>query len=285
MSQSKYSLRPRKQLDYALINAGKSLQYLEYGFSPSHRPSSSVVTAHSPLGATSGKFSELKELLDQVKEENAVLEQSHQLEQMWLELEALCARNAELEAKCTPPPAIKGDEKKPPHTLQDLRSKTSLTDRVDKFLATLEDSSTDEDNVEKDNTCTSRGRRHTLKSGKDSKLTSRVLAPQLWPHSHLSLMYVSKDKKYNDLSLAEFAAGYAAILQRPTLSSSELRAHIDHLSVLMYLATQYSWPSVRDLHSAILYEIKCGRASWGDSFTYLESCSVAVFSPGTYTLR
>jgi len=77
----------------------------------------------------------LKELLDQAKEEkNAVLEQSHQLEQMRLELEALHARNAELEAKCAPPPAIKGDEKKPPHTLQDLTSKKFLTERVDNFL-------------------------------------------------------------------------------------------------------------------------------------------------------
>ena len=190
---------------------------------------------------------------------------------MWLELEALRARNAELEEKRVPPPAVKGNEKKPLHTLQDLRSKKSLTERVHKFLATFEDSSTDEDSDEKDNTCTSRGRCHTLKSGKDGTLTSQVLAPQLWPHSHFSSMYVSKDKKYDDLSLSEFPAGYTAILQHHTLSSSELRTPIDHLSVLMYLATQYSWPSVRDLHTAVLYEIKCGRTSWGDSFGYLES--------------
>ena len=111
-----------------------------------------------------------------------------------------------------------------------------------------------------------------MKSGKDRKLTSRVLSPQLWPHSHLSLSYISKDKKYDDLSLTEFAVGYDAILQRPTLSPSELRVRIDNFAVLMYLATQYTWSSVRDLHAAVLFEIECDRAKWGDAFTYLESC-------------
>ena len=76
--------------------------------------------------------------------------------------------------------------------------------------------------TEKGHIPVSRGRRHTLKSGKDSKITSRVLCPQLWPHSHLSLSHISKEKRYDDLSLAEFAAGCAAILQHPTLSPLEL---------------------------------------------------------------
>ena len=108
--------------------------------------------------------------------------------------------------------------------------------------------------TEKGHIPVSRGRRHTLKSGKDSKITSRVLSPQLWPHSHLSLSYISKEKKYDDLSLAEFAAGCAAILQRPTLSPLELCARIDHFAALMYLATHYTWSSVRDLHAAVLFE-------------------------------
>ena len=44
-------------------------------------------------------------------------------------------------------------------------------------------------------------------------MLSRMLVPQLWPHSHHSLAYVSKWIKYGDLSLVEFFAGYAAILQ------------------------------------------------------------------------
>lgn len=44
-----------------------------------------------------------------------------------------------------------------------------------------------------------------------------MLAPQLWPHSHLSLAYVSKDIKYDDLTLVEFSAEFAAIMHRPTI--------------------------------------------------------------------
>ena len=98
-----------------------------------------------------------------------------------------------------------------------------------------------------------------------------MVYPQLWPHSHLSLSYISKEKKYDELTLAEFAAGYAAILQRPNLSPQELHERIVHLCSLMYLATQFTWSSVRDLHAAVLFEIECGRARWGDSFAHLES--------------
>ena len=38
-----------------------------------------------------------------------------------------------------------------------------------------------------------------------------------------------------------------------------------------YLATQFTCSSVRDLHVAVLFEIECSRADWGDSFTHLES--------------
>ena len=78
-------------------------------------------------------------------------------------------------------------------------------------------------------------------------------------HSHLSLSYVSKDKTYDDLTLAEFAARYAAILQRPTLPPQELRARIVHLSSLLYLPIQFTWSSFRDRHAAVLFEIDCGR--------------------------
>ena len=193
------------------------------------------------------------------------------------ELQALCLCNKQLDRCRHMTPSINGGPKllqvdiKPAQALQDLRSKKSLSTRADRFLATLEDSSSEEDCDGKDHIPVTRGKRHTLKSGKDSKITSRVLSPQLWPHSHLSLSYISKEKKYDDLSLAEFATGYAAILQCPTLSPSELRAHINHFAALMYLASQYTLSSVRDLHAAVLFEIECDRAKWGDSFTYLES--------------
>ena len=45
----------------------------------------------------------------------------------------------------------------------------------------------------------------------------------------------------------------------------------DHFVVLMYLVTQFAWPAVQEFHAAVLFEIECGRAHWGDSFAHLES--------------
>lgn len=98
-----------------------------------------------------------------------------------------------------------------------------------------------------------------------------MIVPQLWPHSYLSLAYVSKDRNYDELTLAEFAAGYASILQLKTLPPDERTARLDHFVVLMYLVTQFAWPAVREFHATVLFEIECGRARWGDSFAHLES--------------
>ena len=99
---------------------------------------------------------------------------------------------------------------------------------------------------------------------------SGVLAPQHWPHSFLSLAYVSKERPYDELTLAEFAAGYASILKLNNLPPDKRSGHLDHFIVLMYLITQFPWPAIREFHVAVLFEIKCGRARWGDSFAHLE---------------
>lgn len=59
--------------------------------------------------------------------------------------------------------------------------------------------------------------------------------------------------------------------RRPKLSATERTARIEHFATLMYLATQFSWPLVRSLHAAALFEIECGRLRWGDSFSHLEA--------------
>lgn len=147
---------------------------------------------------------ELQKLLTQAKEENKALEKTFQLEATRQELQALRRRNERLDRCRHATPSINGGAKllredtKPAQVLQDLRSKKSLYTQADKFLTTLEDSSSEEDSDGKDHSPVSRGRRHTLKSGKDSKITSRVLSLQLWPHCHLSLSYISKEKKYDD---------------------------------------------------------------------------------------
>ena len=212
------------------MNSGKQLQFPVYDISP-HKTSlyldegvlsSPRDAAPAPQTSDLGEeFTELQKLITRAKEENKVLEKTVQVKAMRQELQAFRLRKDQLDQRRHATPSLPDGAKllpensQPVHALQDLRSKKSLSARVDRFLATLDDSSSDEDNDGKDHLPVSRGRRHTLKSGRDRKLTSRVLSPQLWPHSHLSLSYISKDKKYDDLSLTEFAAGYAAILHRP----------------------------------------------------------------------
>jgi len=109
------------------------------------------------------------------------------------------------------------------------------------------------------------------RSGKTDKLTSKVLFRQIWPHSQLSLLFVSKDISYDNLTLTEFAAGYASILRLPGLSEAERSARIEHFANLMYFATQFPWPVVRKFHAAVLFEIECGRLRWGASMAHLET--------------
>ena len=88
-------------------------------------------------------------------------------------------------------------------------------------LADSSHSDLDHDEVEPSaHVCTkdksaSNGGRRSLKSGKESKITTTVLYPQLWPHSFLSLMNACHDIKYDDLTLDEFVAGCGKILQSP----------------------------------------------------------------------
>ena len=82
---------------------------------------------------------------------------------------------------------------------------------------------------------------------------------------------MSKTKTYDELTIAEFSAGYASILKLPSLSETERSARLDNFIVLMYLGTQFNWSAVREFHAAVLFEIECGRACWGDSFADLET--------------
>ena len=110
------------------------------------------------------------------------------------------------------------------------------------------------------------GSRH--RSGKSRKLTHYVPYPQKWPHTYLSLQYVGKNKKYEDLSIAEFCAGYCTILERTKVEAVK-QARTTMLRELMYFSTVYKWSSVLDYHSACLLEIERGNLKWGDSFQHI----------------
>ena len=72
-----------------------------------------------------------------------------------------------------------------------------------------------------------------------AKIASPVLQRQFWPHSELSMGYVTKDIGYDELSLEEFVAGYSTILLPPQVSSRERLQCTEHLGALMYLASIY----------------------------------------------
>lgn len=136
--------------------------------------------------------------------------------------------------------------------IKDLRTDPALTTRVSakiNCLGLFSSDSEDEGGVSTKRS--SRGKK--LKSGKTAKLTIHVVTPQLWPTSFLSLAYVSKDRNYDELTLAEFAAGYASILQLNSLSSNERPGRLNHFVVLMYFVTQFTWPAVREFHAAIFF--------------------------------
>lgn len=128
----------------------------------------------------------------------------------------------------------------PSVTINQLCADPVLTQRVSTEIDQLGLSSSDLE----DKGVASNNKKHAwgkkLWSGKTAKLTSWVIVLQLWPHSYLSLAYVSEDCNYDELTLAEFAAGYASILQIKTLPPDKRTGRLDHFVVLMYLLTQFT---------------------------------------------
>lgn len=173
---------------------------------------------------------------------------------------------------------------------RDLREFEDLSHAVEKRLSKIglpssasaaaadestssEDSDDDSSSAER-NARKKRGKRN-LKSGKTAQIATRVVRRQFWPHSELSLGYVSKNVTYDELTLEEFVAGYSAILLLPQITSHERQHRTEHLGTLMYLASVYEWPAVRSFHAAVLLEIERGRLNWGDSFLHLENRTLA----------
>ena len=99
----------------------------------------------------------------------------------------------------------------------------------------------------------------------------------MWPHTYLSQSFVSQEKKYEELSVAEFCAGYMAILENEKENGETgiMMHRIAHLKDIMYFATQYKWSSVLNYHAACLLEVERGNLKWGRSFHRLESTTLA----------
>ena len=78
-------------------------------------------------------------------------------------------------------------------------------------------------------------------------------------------------QRNNELTIAEFSAGYASILQLPSISDTERNTRLDHFVGLMYLVTQFTWRAVHEFYTAVLLEIEWSHARWGDSLSDLET--------------
>ena len=183
------------------------------------------------------------------------------------------------------PPTSAGGATASGVTLPELRAMQDLSKQADRRVAQLglvdsSDSDSDHDEVEASvhvratEKSASNGGGKSLKSGKESKITTTVLYPQLWPHSFLSLTNARRDIKYDELTLEEFVAGYGQILQSPDLVEIERSARLKHLVSLMYFAQQYEWHAVLSFHGAVLLEIERGLLKWGESLFHLKSCTL-----------
>ena len=71
MSESKHNLRSRKHLDYASINAGKSVQFPAYGFSPDPRPLQAPVGENTPRVHQTHDFTKTKRRTDLKRNQSA----------------------------------------------------------------------------------------------------------------------------------------------------------------------------------------------------------------------
>ena len=111
------------------------------------------------------------------------------------------------------------------------------------------------------------------KSGKNNRITSLVQHQEDWPHTFLAVHFVTKEKEYEELTLAEFCAGYTAILEN--CSGPKLVHRLSHFKELMYLSTKYQWRYVLNYHAAVLLEIERGHCSWGDNFHMLQNTTLA----------
>ena len=281
-----YNLRERIPRDYAAMHTGQAEDEEEV-FHDSFQyqlPPGTVVSSSPGRDLASTPFSGQQNLthsssddvavliaaIEHMGTENEALERQTEVSRLQAELHALQRRNAELQKHTLLP-----QRKKPPSTqsklnIKALRSDPTLSVREADELERLGFSSSDsEDDDEQPSRI--RGKRLRLKPGKTTKLTRRVVKPQLWPHSQLRLAYVSKTKTYEKLTIAEFSPGYATILKLPSLSETERSTRLDHFIVLMYLVSQFNWSAVREFHAAVLFKTECDRARWGDSFADLET--------------
>ena len=197
-----YHLRDRIPRDYAAMRAGQHVDddqdefHDSFQYQPPPAPvlpsTSQVQPSSTPFSGTQTNTSAPNEdvaaltaEIARVRAENEALERETEVARLKAELVTLQQRNAQLQKQKQP-------QRSSNPTIKTLRANPALTARVSEELKRLGFSSSGSGEEENPPTRGSRGKPR-LMSGKTTKLTSRVVFPQLWPHSQLSLAYVSKD--------------------------------------------------------------------------------------------
>ena len=120
-----------------------------------------------------------------------------------------------------------------------------------------------------------KGKKEHHRSGKSKKITSYVKYPEKWPHTELGQHLILKEKKYDDLTMAEFCVGELSILESDEFSDKKRGKRLSHLKDVMYLATKYQWQHVLNFHASCLLEIERGVKKWGSNFDKLQSTTLA----------
>lgn len=246
---SHYNLQTLPSQNYAALHAEQdeefhdSFEYLPVNLandrgtsSPGVRngQSSTPRATTSDVNGNADDIAALNAAIAQAKANNAELERRAETVKLKAELHALRQRNAHLQSQAAARPDLAPGERGKPRessvAIKELRADPALTAKVSSEIECLGFSSSDSED-EGDASIKKKARGKKLQLGKTAKLTSRVLAPQHWPHSFLSLAYVSRERPYDELTLAEFAAGYASILQLNSLPPDEHSGCLDHFIV------------------------------------------------------
>lgn len=232
----------------------------------------------------------LREKLKEIKQENAVLKSNLR-----------GADGVQLESKLKGKQRGKKADKFP--NLTDLRKSLPLAKQVEEYCLGFDPSDSEDEHFDRRSGRAGRDQRRRItdsssssddsneydtrrrpksndkrgkKSGRSAAPGSSVERPQLWPQSVLNTSFVSKTA-YEDLTVAEFVAGYVTILQTVRKSSVEYKARLEHLISLMYFASTFEWDAILNYHAAVLLDIESGRSYWGDSFTHLEARTLYGF--------
>ena len=195
-----YNLRERIPRDYAAMHTGQAEDDEDvFHDSYQYQPTPGTVVSSSPgrdhasspssgqqntTHSSSDDVAALTAAIERMRSENEALERQTEVSRLQAELHALQRRNAELQKHTQVP-----QRNKPPPTqsqlnIKALRSDPTLSARVAEELERLgfSSSGSEEDDEQPSR---NRGKKLRLKSGKTTKLTSRVVKPQLWPHSQL----------------------------------------------------------------------------------------------------